>query len=229
MTAEATREGSMSQRVDDSPQDAQEESRSGRKRRAILEAGRAVFMQKGYGGTSMDEVAAVARVSKQTVYKHFADKENLFTLIITSDMEQRSQELVRALTESEEAGDDLHQLARRHIAIIVKPEVMRMRRMVIGEADRFPDLARAWVERGIGSGLSKLTKRFTELAKRELLRVEDPSLAAQHFSWLVLSIPLNAAMFNTRAEFTRAELETYADEGVRVFLAAYGTHDSGEI
>src|SRR5687767_13271725 len=123
MTAEATREGSMSQRVDDSPQDAQEESRSGRKRRAILEAGRAVFMQKGYGGTSMDEVAAVARVSKQTVYKHFADKENLFTLIITSDMEQRSQELVRALTESEEAGDDLHQLARRHIAIIVKPEV----------------------------------------------------------------------------------------------------------
>jgi TetR/AcrR family transcriptional regulator, mexJK operon transcriptional repressor len=199
------------------------QGRSGRKRRAILEAGRTVFMRKGYGGASMDEVASVAKVSKQTVYKHFADKENLFTEIITSDMERRSQELVHALTESEGAAVDLRQLARRHIASIVKPEVMRMRRMVIGEADRFPKLAQAWAERGIGSGLSKLAERFTELADRGLLRVDDPSLAAQHFNWLVLSIPLNASMFDTRAKFTRAQLEHHADEGVRVFLAAYGT------
>lgn len=199
-----------------------EKGRSDRKRLAILEAGREAFMRGGYGGASMDEIASVAKVSKQTVYKHFADKQNLFTEIISGDMDRRADELVRALTDSEKTDGDLGQLARRHIASIVKPEVMRVRRMVIGEADRFPELARAWFQTGIDRGLAKLAERFAELARRGLLRVEDPVLAAQHFNWLVLSIPMNFAMFDPEAEFTQDELEHYADEGVRVFLAAYG-------
>jgi TetR/AcrR family transcriptional repressor of mexJK operon len=198
-----------------------QEGRSARKRLAILEAAREVFMRSGYGGASMDEIASVAKVSKQTVYKHFADKENLFTEIITDDMDRRSNELIRALADTEDSAGDLGQLARRHIASIVKPEVMRVRRMVIGEADRFPELARAWSQTGIERGLAKLAERFTELARSGLLRVEDPALAAQHFNWLILSIPLNASMFDPEVKFTHAELDRYADEGVRVFLAAY--------
>jgi TetR/AcrR family transcriptional repressor of mexJK operon len=212
----------MDRPLDDSSQQSGEgEGRSARKRSVILEAGRAVFMRNGYGGASMDEIAAVAKVSKQTVYKHFVDKESLFTEIITADMESRSKELLRALSESDAEGDP-RQLARRHISSIVKPEVMRMRRMVIGEADRFPDLARAWAEAGIGTGLSKLAERFSELANQGFLRIDDPLLAAQHFNWLILSIPLNTSMFDPEATFTRRELERFADEGVRVFLAAYG-------
>jgi TetR/AcrR family transcriptional repressor of mexJK operon len=218
----------MDQPLDDPSQRPGEgEGRSARKRSAILESGRAVFMRKGYEGASMDEIAAVAQVSKQTVYKHFVDKESLFTEIITTGMESRSNELLRSLSESEAEGDldaegDLRHLARRHISSIVKPEVMRMRRMVIGEADRFPDLARAWAETGIGSGISKLAERFTELTRRGSLHIDDPLLAAQHFNWLILSIPLNIAMFDPAATFTVDELEHFADEGVRVFLAAYG-------
>ena len=170
----------------------------------------------------MDEIAAVAKVSKQTVYKHFTDKETLFIEIITADMASRSQELARAL-DHEDPDGNLYQLARRHMAIIVKPEVMRVRRMVIGEADRFPDLARTWAETGIGTGLSRLAQRFSELASEGVLRIDDPSLAAQHFNWLILSIPLNTSMFDPEATFTPDELNHYADEGVRVFLAAYGS------
>jgi hypothetical protein len=55
------------------------------------------------------------------------------------------------------------------------------------------------------------------------LRVDDPLLAAQHFNWLILSIPLNKAMFyGLDAPPTRSELEHYAGEAVRVFPAAYG-------
>jgi TetR/AcrR family transcriptional repressor of mexJK operon len=53
--------------------------------------------------------------------------------------------------------------------------------------------------------------------------VDDPLLPAQHFNWLILSIPMNKAMFDADAEFTPRELNHYADQGVRVFLAAYGT------
>ena len=62
--------------------------RSARKRQAILAAARTLFLRHGYGGTSMDEVAAIAAVSKQTVYKQFADKQRLFAAVITGDIEQ---------------------------------------------------------------------------------------------------------------------------------------------
>jgi AcrR family transcriptional regulator len=210
-----------------SPQERPEEGRSALKRRAILEAGRTVFMRGGYERASMDEVAAVAKVSKQTVYKHFADKQTLFAEILTNDMEGRAQELVQALAETERNKSDLRELGRRHVTSIVKPEVMRMRRMVIGETDRFPELARAWSETGIQVGLAKLSERFAELAQRGVLRVEDPQRAAEHFNWLVLSTPLNRSMFDPEVKFSQQELERFADEGVRIFEAAYGVASPG--
>jgi hypothetical protein len=56
--------------------------------------------------------------------------------------------------------------------------------------------------------------------------VHDPLLAGQHFNWLILSIPLNKAMLHGGGtRFTRRELNRYADEAVRVFLAAYGSEE----
>ncbi|HEY6478067.1 MAG TPA: helix-turn-helix domain-containing protein, partial [Polyangia bacterium] len=55
-----------------------ETGRSARKRQAIMEAATTLFLRDGYRNTSMDQVAADAAVSKQTVYKQFADKEQLF-------------------------------------------------------------------------------------------------------------------------------------------------------
>jgi TetR/AcrR family transcriptional regulator, mexJK operon transcriptional repressor len=198
--------------------------RSARKRRAILDAARALFLRNGYAGTSMDDVAARAAVSKQTVYKHFVDKERLFTAIITGDIaatEQLTQSLVDALPENLE--HDLREFARRHIVEVMQPHLVRMRRILIGEADRFPDLAAAWYERGPERAHATFAGWFTALAERGLLRVPDPLLAAEHFNWLVLSIPMNRAMFSGDDEpFDRDRLEYYADEAVRVFLAAYG-------
>src|SRR5580700_10175835 len=59
-----------------------EEGRSARKRRAIMDAATTLFLRNGYQGTSMDEIAALAAVSKQTVYKNFADKQQLFSHIV---------------------------------------------------------------------------------------------------------------------------------------------------
>ena len=71
------------------------ERRSARKRTAILEAATTVFLRKGYLGTSMDEIAALAAVSKQTVYKHFADKQRLFSEIVTSTVDEAGDRLPR--------------------------------------------------------------------------------------------------------------------------------------
>jgi TetR/AcrR family transcriptional regulator, mexJK operon transcriptional repressor len=201
-----------------------EEGRSARKRRAILAAANEVFLSNGYLGTSMDEIAARAAVSKQTVYKHFADKEQLFTSIILGSIDQ-AQERFSAMTidEDKDLADGLRDLARRLAKIVIQPELIRLRRIIIGEADRFPSVARTWYEQGPERLSDTLAKRFADLAERGKLRIADPKLAASHFSWLVLSIPLNEIMFRGNDEdFPDAELDRLADEGARVFLAAYG-------
>jgi TetR/AcrR family transcriptional repressor of mexJK operon len=128
------------------------------------------------------------------------------------------------LPDSENLVEDLRLFAREHIATIMQPHLVQMRRVIIAEADRFPDLARTWYASGPGRGHATLAERFARLGRRGLLRVEDPLLAAQHFNWLVLSIPMNEAMFHgADRQYAPGELDRYADEGVRVFLAAYGT------
>jgi TetR/AcrR family transcriptional repressor of mexJK operon len=204
---------------------AEEPSRSARKRHGIIEAATAAFLRNGYLGTSMDEIAALAGVSKQTVYKQFADKERLFTEIVLGTIDQVGEPFfggIDALEDTEDLETDLRKLAGQLITIVSDPQLLQLRRLVIGEAGRFPELGRSYYERGPGRSTEGLATRFQHLAERGLLRLDDGLLAAQHFNWLVLSIPLNQAMFSVDMDFSAAELERYADEAVRVFLAAYG-------
>jgi TetR/AcrR family transcriptional repressor of mexJK operon len=203
-------------------------SRTAPKRRAILDAARAVFLSGGYRGSSMDEVAALAQVSKVTVYNHFSDKRSLFTAVITSaidEAEQGTHSLVDRLGQSNDLAKDLRTFARQHVVEVTQPHLIEMRRMIIAEAGRFPELAQAWHRSGPERAHATLARQIDQLASRGLLLVKDPLLAAQHLNYLILSVPVNEAMFNARAKpYSRSRLHRYADEAVRVFLAAYAFH-----
>jgi TetR/AcrR family transcriptional repressor of mexJK operon len=205
--------------------DAAQLPRSDRKRAAIREAATTVFLSNGYLGTSMDEVAALAAVSKQTVYKHFSDKQSLFADIVTGTVDEagnRVHDAVLGIADTDNLGADLRDLARRQLGMVMQPRVLQLRRLVIGEAARFPELGRTFYERGPGRTIAALAEAFERLAERGLLTLDDPLLAAQHFNWLVMSIPLNRAMLlGDDKPPASAELDRYADTGVRVFLAAY--------
>ncbi len=203
----------------------EEPGRSAQKREAILDAARTAFLRNGYLGTSMDEIAAEAGVSKQTVYRQFSDKEGLFNEIVLGTIDQVGEPFftgVETLEDSEDLEADLREIAGLLISIVRDPRLLQLRRLVIGEAERFPELGRTYYERGPGRSATGLAARFGRFAEKGLLRIDDAELAAEQFIWLILSIPLNRAMFDADAEFTEAELKRYADEAVRVFLAAYG-------
>ena len=199
--------------------------RSARKRRQIVEAAAAAFLRNGYLGTSMDEIAALAGVSKQTVYKQFADKERLFKEIVLDAIDRVGEPFfggIDALEDTDDLEADLRKLAGQLISVVRDPRLLQLRRLVIGEAGRFPELGRTYYERGPGCSADTLAAQFRALAARGLLRADDPTLAAQHFNWLVLSIPINQAMFSVDVDFPPDELDRYADQAVRIFLAAYG-------
>jgi TetR/AcrR family transcriptional repressor of mexJK operon len=207
---------------------ADEETRSARKHREILSAGTAAFLAKGYDGTSMDEIAANAGVSKQTVYKHFADKERLFYEIVLATTERVEEVVALVLGTFSETCDlenDFRLLGRRFLSAIMQPELLKLRRLVIASADRMPDLGRAWYQNGFERVLVALGVTFRRLAERGLLRIEDPDLAANHFAGILLWIPVNEAMFTGDARPTLpSELDRLADAAVSAFLAAYGAN-----
>jgi AcrR family transcriptional regulator len=208
------------------PAPGDEERRSTRKRRAIIAAATAAFLRSGYRGTSMDEIASAAGVSKQTVYKHFADKERLFCEIVTTTVNEASDPVhdeVRHLQDSGDIDADLRDLARRQLALVMQPRILQLRRLVIGEASRFPELGRTFYEQGPGRTIAALATAFERLAARGLLHLDDPLLAAAQFNWLIMSAPLNHAMLlGDDGPPDAAELDRHADSGVRTFLAAYG-------
>jgi AcrR family transcriptional regulator len=207
------------------PGQATDERRSDRKRRAVIDAATAAFLDLGYRGTSMDAVAAAAGVSKQTVYQHFGDKQRLFRELIAATVEAASDPVhdeVRRLADSGRLDDDLRDLARRLLTLVLQPTMMRLRRLVIAETRQFPDLGRVFYDLGPGCTIAALADTFAELTRQGRLNAPDARLAATQFNWLVMSAPLNQAMLlgHDDAPTTR-EINKWADSGVGTFLAAY--------
>ncbi|MDC9824361.1 TetR/AcrR family transcriptional regulator [Devosia sp. ZB163] len=206
--------------------DAEGDGRSARKRRAILDAATEVFLRSGYLGTNMDEIAALSAVSKQTVYKHFSSKEALFIEIVggmTTGAGDIVHNDVAELGRDEDLSAYLVEYALRQLTVVLTPRIMQLRRLVIGEVTRFPELARVLYERGPARAMAMLAGVFQGLAERGLLTIDDPQIAASHFNWLIMSEPLNQAMLlGDDAIPSQADLRRNAEAGVRVFLAAYG-------
>jgi AcrR family transcriptional regulator len=201
------------------------ESRSVRKRRAILDAATEVFLAEGFAGASMDAIATAAEVSKPTIYNHFTDKQQLFEQIVNDLVTEITQPFYEQIVNLSDDGDlakRLRELAALLLTGVMQPTNLRLRRLVIGEASRFPDLGRAYEQHGPGRAITAWTTAFKRLADEGQLRLRDPALAAEHFQSLVLTTPLNHAMFSGDDRPPRAtQLKRYTDSAVDVFLAAY--------
>ena len=199
--------------------------RSARKRAAVQAAATALFLRQGYPGTTMDQVAAQAGVSKPTVYRFYADKEQLLTAIVLGTLDQAGGPFRRqlaALAQTSQLEADLLVVARRYLATVLQPAVLQLRRLVIGAAHQLPGLARAYYDRAPEQTMQALADSFGQLRDRGLLRPCDPAMAASHFALLVLGHALDRSMFCGDAEFSAAEQDARARAGTAAFLAAYG-------
>ena len=126
----------------------------------------------------MDEIAALAAVSKQTVYKHFADKERLFSEIVVATVNEAGDPIHDEVLDLRDSGDveaDLRDLARRLLARVMQPRLLQLRRVVIGEAGRFPELGRTFYELGPGRTMAALADAFESLAEHGQLRAGRPA------------------------------------------------------
>jgi len=202
------------------------ERSSDRRHREIREAAIGIFLASGYDGATMEDIAVRAGVSKQTVYKHFTDKQNLFADIVlstTDDMDALVGLIADRLSNTSDPTKDLEHLAEMFLNALMEPRVLRLRRLVISSADRFPEIATAWYEKGFERALRALATSFQALADRQLLAVDDPAIAAEHFVGMLFWIPVNKAMFTGDDEYAAThDLALVARSAARAFMNAYG-------
>lgn len=202
------------------------ETRRKRSREKILAAAEEVFLRHGFLGTSMDAVAELAGVSKQTVYAHCKSKEALFLQVV----EQMTGGAARALDQGKEdafegvtAESYFLAAATEQLHVVMTPRLMRLRRMVIGEVERFPDIGRSLQLNGPGRSVARFSRAIAHYVRIRELHCSDPVSAAVFFNWLVMGGPTNDAMFLGDAGIpTRSALDAHARESVRIFLAAFG-------
>jgi TetR/AcrR family transcriptional repressor of mexJK operon len=195
-----------------------------------MDAATRLFLEQGYLGTSMDQIAAAARVSKPTVYKFFADKESLLTHIVLSTLDRAGSPFRAQLAELAATGNleaDLRAAAHRYLDAVMQPAVLRLRRLVIGASPQLPDLAIAYYQCAPAQTLDALADCLRALGDRCLLRVPEPEVAAAHFAFLVIGQALDKSLFCGDAPFSARELAAQADAGVSAFLAAYRPPDRG--
>lgn len=201
------------------------EVRAAAKRERMLECALGVFVANGYVGTSTDQLAAAASVSKQTLYKEFGDKQGVFTALIRGECERVHNPFVPLLQQMADvptAAVGVHLLAEQFTGSILDPRVQQLRRLVIAEAARFPDLGLLYWERGFVPMLEALARCFATLADRGLLTVPDPRSAANHFAGMLLWIPGNYAMFaGPTRPVAEDELTDSVQTGIDTFLRAY--------
>src|SRR6476620_658019 len=106
--------------------------RSARKRLTILSAGRDLFLSSGYQGTSVDQIAASAEVSKQTVYKHFGDKRELLLAIVKDALDSTVTPFVDRIAQLADTNDleaDLNAVAGEYLRAVLAEPVMPLRRL----------------------------------------------------------------------------------------------------
>jgi TetR/AcrR family transcriptional repressor of mexJK operon len=196
-----------------------------RTRAAVVDAGRTLFLAQGYGGTTMTDIARAAGLTKRTVYNNYADKDALFTEIVAEVMSFADGFVaglrvdLAGITPATLAAA-LHDIARRLAAAIVRPEVVALRRLLIGEAREFPALAAAYFERVPGQVLETLAVGFARLGRAGVLEVADARRAAAQFAYLIAGEPLDRAILVGTLP-AKAAVLACADEGVQTFLARY--------
>ncbi|NKM22393.1 TetR family transcriptional regulator [Rhizobium laguerreae] len=200
-------------------------TRSERKQAAIVGAAAEVFLNTGYAGASMDEIASRSGVSKQTVYKHFSSKEALFVAVLTQMMGEADIAVHTGLPQVENRAQleaYLLDYAIRQLTIVLTPGLMQLRRLVIAEAQRFPELAKLLYARGPARALEVTGSAFEQLASKKLLQFSDAMVAASQFNWLVMADPVNRVMMLGDAAIpTKQQIYRHAEAAVATFLAAF--------
>ena len=200
--------------------------RGEKRRREIAAVAESVFFETGFAETTMQAIAARAGASKETLYRHFGSKEELFAEIVSSRARSWLEDLDEKFATPCSIADVLGTIGMKMLESILDDDAVSLCRTVVAESARNPELGAVF----FAAGPEKVRKRLAEFlgtaAARGELRCADPTSAARIFIGAILSsFHLGCLVLVQPPQLTRAEMRSHVDEVVATMMARYGIAD----
>jgi AcrR family transcriptional regulator len=191
------------------------------KRRQIIEGARKVFMDLGFDGASMGEIARAAGVSKGTLYVYFADKNRLFEAIVEEENLEQGK-LTFNFDPKRDVTTTLMEFGQAYIQLLCRPGGGSAIRTVMAIAERMPDVGRNFYNNVIAVTTARLTAYLEVRVGLGELAIDDIPLAATQFTQMCQASLFQPYIFQAAPSPSPERIKHVIASATRVFLAAYG-------
>ena len=190
------------------------------KRRQILDGARKVFLELGFDGASMGEIARAAGVSKGTLYVYFPDKAGLFATIVEEQKIEQGK-VAFNFDPSRDVDTTLPEFGRAYVAVLCRPGGGSAIRTVMAIAERMPELGSRFYTHVIAHTVDRFAAYLEARAALGELVIDDYQLAAWQFMQMCQATLFQAFIFQARPSPSPERIATVVDSATRVFFAAY--------
>jgi AcrR family transcriptional regulator len=190
------------------------------KRRQILDGARKVFMDLGFDGASMNEIARSAGVSKGTLYVYFADKNRLFEAIVEDETLEKSK-IAYNLDPRRDAETTLREFGQAYIGSICRPGGGSSIRTVMAIAERMPEVGRQFYENVLAKTINRLADYLQAHVGPGDLAIDDCGLAAAQFLQMCQATLFLPFVFQAEPAPSAERIAQVVDSATRIFLETY--------
>jgi AcrR family transcriptional regulator len=191
------------------------------KRRQILDGARKVFMDLGFDGASMGEIARAAGVSKGTLYVYFADKNRLFEAIVEEESLEQGK-LAFNFDPGRDVTTTLMEFGQAYIQVLCRPGGGSAIRTVMAIAERMPEVGRRFYDNVIAVTIGRLATYLEARARLGELAIDDFHLASAQFMQMCQATLFQPFIFQAAPVPSPERIEQVIASATRMFLAAYG-------
>jgi AcrR family transcriptional regulator len=190
------------------------------KRRQILDGARKVFMDLGFDGASMNEIARAAGVSKGTLYVYFADKSRLFEAIVEDEVLEKGK-IANNLDPGRDVETTLREFGRAYIGSMCRPGGGSSIRTVMAIAERMPDVGRWFYENVLAKSIDRLADYLQAHVQPNDLTIDDCQLAAAQFMQMCQATLFLPFVFQAEPAPSAEHIARVVDSATRLFLQTY--------
>jgi TetR/AcrR family transcriptional regulator, regulator of autoinduction and epiphytic fitness len=183
-----------------------------------VEAAERLFLQRGFGAVSMDELAEAAGVARRTLYNQFASKEEIFREMLLRFAGQLEHALPPGIETQGDVEDVLRLVARAILQLHRRPGYLGFFRMVVADSRQFPWIAEAFAAVMEPQG-ERFARYLAHLAAMGVLDCRNPVLAAHQFTGILNEFFLWPWMMGRDSLSVPAE--EVIEETIRMFLRHY--------
>jgi AcrR family transcriptional regulator len=191
----------------------------------IVDAASELFLELGFQATTMDKVAQRAKISKLSIYRHFENKEALFSAAISARCRQFApQPLLEGVEGS--AEDQLTAVGASLLRLLLSPDVRNVEAMIMADKTNQASLSKLFYQAGPARVIAQIEALLRQLHEKAVLSVPDPLRSARLFGALFKgSDLLMVARFDDAKAMDDSEIESYCRAAVAMFVAAHSGND----